>query len=109
MSITTHQVSKMRQLRQKHRFKSVNNLITALEDRFENDSANYSKAMSAFTRQRDITVNSSDAVIRKALHTFAKENTTAGVPGKKKNSGSTPVQSKSKQGENIQCQVVEVV
>ena len=67
-----------------------------MEDRYENDSGNYSKAMSAFTRQRDIVINSSDAAIQKALHTFARENTKAVVPGKKKNSGRIPVSSKSK-------------
>ena len=80
--------------------KSVNNLIKVLEDRYENDSDNYSKAMSAFTRQCDIIVNSSDAAIQKALHTFAKENTKAVLPGKKKNSGRIPVQSKSKARRN---------
>ena len=67
-----------------------------MEDRFENDSDNYSKAMIAFIRQCYNIVNSSDSAMQKALHIFAKENTTAVVPGKKKNSGSIPVQSKSK-------------
>ena len=77
-------------------FNSANNLLRVLEERFGNDPDNYAKAMSAFNKQCDILVTSSDAAIQTAQHTFGKEHTTAIVAGKKKNSGKIPVQNKSK-------------
>ena len=74
---------------------SMSNLLNVLDDRFNNDPENYAKSMVAFTRQCDTLLLGSDAKIQKALHTFTKESIKAVERGRKKNSGTIPVQSKS--------------
>ena len=47
-------------------------------------------------RECDTLLQGSHAMIQKALHTFGKESIKAVAQGRKKNSGTIPVQSKSK-------------
>ena len=74
--------------------KSIFNLLVKVEDRFNKDKLNYESALKAFIKQEGKL--NGDTSIQKSLHTFAKDVVNAVKKGRKKNSGTIPVQNTAK-------------
>ena len=78
---------------------SIFDLFMKVEENYENDKSNYKNAIKAFIKQeKKLHTNSA---IQKALHIFAKDVVNIIKKGRKKNSGSIPVQNTAKSRRQI--------
>ena len=71
---------------------AVSKIVTSVEQRFENDPKNFTKAIKSFVKKAERIITANDACLQKALFTFSHEYFAPGSRGRRKKESRIPVQ-----------------